>query len=290
MIICIRNLVLQEKIFPNYLEMRISRNVYIVDHFFERKNMPPSLGRKCEKCNGRLVKTGVRFGETVPQEPLNNAIENSKKCDLALVLGSSMTVGPFCNLPPLSKNMVVVSITETPVDKECKLKINNTCDVVMRYIMKKLGIKMDPCEYKQEYEFSHSISSNKLTFSVNGVAVNEPITCIESISITDVDKKLEKELEKDMHHSYHVEFNSTDFRMFKVHVKYQPEFKASDNVFDYNVDKNESKSIQALKMRFDNYLVLMMIDFCLFGILIQNHLFILIFYFMYKSSGYHFQV
>jgi NAD-dependent SIR2 family protein deacetylase len=44
-----------------------------------------------EECGGRLKKEGVRFGGTVPEGPLNIAIDESKKADVALVLGSSMS-------------------------------------------------------------------------------------------------------------------------------------------------------------------------------------------------------
>jgi len=47
---------------------------------------------------GRLMVTGVRFGQAVPEEPLRIATEEAKKADVALVIGSS-TEFPF---PPMA--------------------------------------------------------------------------------------------------------------------------------------------------------------------------------------------
>src|SRR5690606_560377 len=65
---------------------------------YARRVVTPSLGRVCDdpSCSGRLVKTGVRFGQATPQEPLERATQQSKQCDVALVLGSGMSVAPFC--------------------------------------------------------------------------------------------------------------------------------------------------------------------------------------------------
>jgi len=62
---------------------------------FRRQVVVPNLGRKCEVCGSRLVKTGVRFGGTVPSDQLSLATQEAQKCDLAIVLGSSMTVRPL---------------------------------------------------------------------------------------------------------------------------------------------------------------------------------------------------
>ena len=47
-------------------------------------------GRRCDECESELVDTIVNFGEYLPKEELCNAEKESKKCDLAIVLGTSM--------------------------------------------------------------------------------------------------------------------------------------------------------------------------------------------------------
>ena len=116
---------------------------------FSRKTQPPSLGRACEKCGGRLVRTGVRFGQATPEEPLTRAVEQGKLADCALVFGSSMTVSPFCNIPPLAKHMVIVNLKETPYDANASLKFNATCDEVMKRVLNHYKIEIGAFEYKQ---------------------------------------------------------------------------------------------------------------------------------------------
>eukprot|EP01118_Nematostelium_gracile_P013946 TRINITY_DN5336_c0_g1_i1.p1 TRINITY_DN5336_c0_g1~~TRINITY_DN5336_c0_g1_i1.p1 ORF type:complete len:188 (+),score=43.56 TRINITY_DN5336_c0_g1_i1:58-621(+) len=55
---------------------------------FKRRVAVPSLGRYCDHgCGGRLVKSGVRFGQQVPEVPLKNASRESQIADVALVFG-----------------------------------------------------------------------------------------------------------------------------------------------------------------------------------------------------------
>ena len=51
-------------------------------------------GRKCEKenCGGRLKDSIIGFGESLPSDQLESAVINSKKGDVALVMGTSMRV------------------------------------------------------------------------------------------------------------------------------------------------------------------------------------------------------
>jgi len=70
---------------------------------FRRTTVCPSLNRKCEECGGALKKSGVRYGQRVPEAPTKAGFEQAKKCDLALVFGSGMHTGPFCDMPPLAK-------------------------------------------------------------------------------------------------------------------------------------------------------------------------------------------
>ena len=57
-----------------------------------RQVITPALHRKCDKenCNGKLKKTGVRYGQTVPVGPLRRAEEAAKVSDLVIVLGVAL--------------------------------------------------------------------------------------------------------------------------------------------------------------------------------------------------------
>ncbi len=66
----------------------------------------------CE-VNAPLKPDVVFFGETVSSLPL--AMEQVQACDLLLVLGSSLTVGPASILPETARGDVIV-VNKTPVD------------------------------------------------------------------------------------------------------------------------------------------------------------------------------
>ncbi len=51
----------------------------------------------CPGCTGRLHSTGVAFGAELPKDEWEAAKQNSMKCDLALVLGTSLRVSPGNN-------------------------------------------------------------------------------------------------------------------------------------------------------------------------------------------------
>jgi NAD-dependent SIR2 family protein deacetylase len=58
-------------------------------------------GRMCVApgCGAPLLDSIINFGENLPEVPLERAMDQSNKADLHIVLGSSLTVSPACNLP-----------------------------------------------------------------------------------------------------------------------------------------------------------------------------------------------
>jgi len=92
-------------------------------------------GKYCEKegCGGMLLDNIVAFGENLPEDELNEAIRQSKKGDLALVLDTTMMVQPACLLPkyiykkPKGK-MVICNLQTTPYDKAAALRIQGHID------------------------------------------------------------------------------------------------------------------------------------------------------------------
>jgi len=104
---------------------------------------------KPKYCGGRLLNSTIDFGQDLPVRPLQLAEENSLKSDLHLVLGSSLTVTPACNMPKYTakegrgnKDLVIVNLQKTPLDKYATLRIFSTVDIVMAGIMERLGLKI----------------------------------------------------------------------------------------------------------------------------------------------------
>ena len=80
----------------------------------------------CPDCGGRLVSSVVNFGDPLPQTELMLAEEHARRCDLMLVLGSSLTVRPASSLVGLAlrsgARVVLVNRGKTPYDGAATLR------------------------------------------------------------------------------------------------------------------------------------------------------------------------
>ncbi len=56
----------------------------------------------CRQCNGVLKPEVVFFGEALPPNVLDDAVTETRNCDLFLVIGSSLVVQPAASLPPMA--------------------------------------------------------------------------------------------------------------------------------------------------------------------------------------------
>ena len=74
----------------------------------------------CAYCGGRLVSSVVNFGDPLPRREYELAERHARRCDLMLVLGSSLTVQPASSLVGLALRsgacVVLVNRGETPYD------------------------------------------------------------------------------------------------------------------------------------------------------------------------------
>ena len=81
----------------------------------------------CPDCGGRLVSSVVNFGDPLPQREYEMADRHARRCDLMLVLGSSLTVRPASSLVGLAlrsgARVVLVNRGETPYDGAATLRV-----------------------------------------------------------------------------------------------------------------------------------------------------------------------
>jgi len=118
---------------------------------YYRESIVPALGtlhltgRKCsqEGCSGYLRDTVIRFGENLLSGNIENGFKAGSDSDLALVLGTSLKVGPANKMPLKSKQLVIVNLQKTPKDKKAKLLIHIEIDRLMQYVIDKLGLELD---------------------------------------------------------------------------------------------------------------------------------------------------
>lgn len=80
---------------------------------------------KCPLCGGRVVSTVVNFGDSLPAKDLQESYKHSQKCDLFVVVGSSLVVYPAADMPAVAieagAKLVIINEGETPFDKHAQL-------------------------------------------------------------------------------------------------------------------------------------------------------------------------
>jgi len=82
---------------------------------------------RCSSCND-LIKTGIiLFGEPVPHQVMEDAMEQTQNCQLLIVIGSSLSVSPANLLPSMAKTTGAKVIF---INKD-KTSMDNLADVVL---------------------------------------------------------------------------------------------------------------------------------------------------------------
>jgi len=170
--------------------------------FDTTKNCLPRIrktGRLCTapKCDGKLVDSIINFGETLPAEELRNAVEQSQRADLCVVLGSSMSVAPACDIPNecwTSKQiadddggkaqrgrMVIVNLQRTDYDHYCDLsggfRVGAKIDEFMALVMDALSLSVD--EWPSDKVYLNEIEEEMASIRVDpefGAANADPST------------------------------------------------------------------------------------------------------------------
>jgi len=80
----------------------------------------------CPSCGGKLVSSVVNFGQPLPRKALEASYQHSKKCDLFIVVGSSLVVTPAADMPKVAleagARLVIINQCETPFDRLAHLR------------------------------------------------------------------------------------------------------------------------------------------------------------------------
>ena len=120
------NLHLKSRILPdslaelhgNVTKLRCSRCEFELDNF-------PDLDT-CPLCGGKLVSSVVNFGQSLPRKALAASYQHLEKCDLFLVVGSSLVVTPAADMPKVAlesgARLVIINQGETPFDRLAHLR------------------------------------------------------------------------------------------------------------------------------------------------------------------------
>lgn len=74
----------------------------------------------CEVCGGRLRGATILFGESLPHDALQAAVQAARDADLMLVIGSSLIVQPAARLPEIAvvagARLAIINNEPTPLD------------------------------------------------------------------------------------------------------------------------------------------------------------------------------
>ncbi len=85
------------------------------NHWVETQDVPPS----CPDCGGLLRPDVVWFGESLPRDQLENALQAAREAELFLSVGTSAVVQPAASLPSIAADcgamVVEINIAETPL-------------------------------------------------------------------------------------------------------------------------------------------------------------------------------
>jgi NAD-dependent deacetylase len=81
----------------------------------------------------------IFFGEALPEETLQEATRRASRCDLLIVVGSSLVVYPAAYMPLYAKQtgagLVIVNLSTTPADKIADVVIHASTGEVMGRIL-----------------------------------------------------------------------------------------------------------------------------------------------------------
>lgn len=110
------------------------------------KTIEKTAGETSCTCGGNLVSSVIGFGMSLPQEDIMQSYEHSQKCDLFVVIGSSLVVSPAANLPVealrAGAKLVIVNRGETPIDRQCHLRFEENIGDVIPEAVKRLKVMM----------------------------------------------------------------------------------------------------------------------------------------------------
>ena len=96
-------------------------------------------------CGGFLKPDTISFGQPMPMEKVNRAIDLSQNSDLFIVVGSTLLVQPAAHMPIYAKQnhavLAIINLSETPCDDLCDILISEKAGIVLDRILKQVRLK-----------------------------------------------------------------------------------------------------------------------------------------------------
>ncbi|MHC5110391.1 MAG: SIR2 family NAD-dependent protein deacylase [Planctomycetota bacterium] len=97
----------------------------------------------CEACGGPIKSKTISFGQAMPRQEMEAALDLAVNADLLLAMGSSLVVEPAASFPRYAKQagatLVIVNNTATPLDDQADLVVREPIGETMRRVLQQLG-------------------------------------------------------------------------------------------------------------------------------------------------------
>lgn len=116
---------------------RIFDGEKLLRDFLEDSQVP-----KCTECGGVIKPNVILFGEQLPIRVLQASKEAARKCDMMLIVGTSLEVAPASDIPQLAHRngakIVIVNQEPTPADNYADVVIHERAAAVLPEIAYRL--------------------------------------------------------------------------------------------------------------------------------------------------------
>ena len=132
--------VLIAELHGNITRLRCRTCEFLMDNFGDV--MP------CPICGGHMASSVVDFGQSLPQHDLEDAYAHSRKADLFLAVGSTLTVTPAADMPRVAlragARLVIINQGQTPLDRAAHLRFEERIGEVLPPAVARLREMMQP--------------------------------------------------------------------------------------------------------------------------------------------------
>ncbi len=99
---------------------------------------------RCDECNGYIKPATVSFGQSMPEQEMMMAHHCALKCDLFIMIGSSLQVEPAASIPGEAHRrgakLIYINRTETPTDQLAEILFKEDAVEVMSAIMERMKV------------------------------------------------------------------------------------------------------------------------------------------------------
>ncbi|MBW2514279.1 MAG: NAD-dependent deacylase [Deltaproteobacteria bacterium] len=101
----------------------------------------------CHLCMGMLKPDAVLFGEQLPMKVLMESERRSRKCDICMVLGSTLSVYPACLIPQYAAQagatLIIINMGPTELDHLAHIRIEGMAGDVAPKIVRLVKAKLE---------------------------------------------------------------------------------------------------------------------------------------------------